>query len=214
MYCQGGGYFGGYDDGLGPGRVPRRLHVEGETWDVSHPTEVVDEQGRRFEFDHAWAENFTRLTSDGQTGLAHYECVVIQEAQDWSTAPGRTADSEPMTTPRTHQLVLDRQEIAELCARYTTALDTMDWALLESCFAAEPGLRPPRRPAGGFAEILARTSAALTSLTRTQHLLGNVATDGRQRHGTLQQLLPRPARADRHAGGRAVRHRRPVLRTR
>ena len=35
-------------------------------------------QGRRFEFDHAWAENFTRLTSDGQTGLAHYECVVIQ----------------------------------------------------------------------------------------------------------------------------------------
>ena len=50
---------------------------------------IVDSDGRSFEFDHAWAENFTRLTCDGQRGLAHFECVVIQEAQDWTANPGR-----------------------------------------------------------------------------------------------------------------------------
>jgi hypothetical protein len=79
VYCQGGGYFGGFDDGLGQGVYRGDLHVEGEVWDVSHPTEIVDADGRRFEFDHAWAENFTLLTSNGRTGLAHFECVVIGE---------------------------------------------------------------------------------------------------------------------------------------
>jgi hypothetical protein len=50
----------------------------------------VDASGRAFEFDHAWAENFTRLSSDGATGLAHFECVVIQQSQDWSASPGKT----------------------------------------------------------------------------------------------------------------------------
>jgi hypothetical protein len=91
VYCQGGGYFGGFNDGLGQGVYRGDDHVEGEVWDVSHPTEIVDADGRRFEFDHAWAESFTRLTSEGQTGLAHFECVVIREAQEWST-PGGSAD--------------------------------------------------------------------------------------------------------------------------
>ena len=98
VYTQGGGYFGGFDDGLGQGVYRGDLHVEGEVWDVSHPTQVVDADGTVFEFDHAWAENFTRLTTDGpgglQRGLAHFECVVIQEAQGWSTHPGRTADGD------------------------------------------------------------------------------------------------------------------------
>ena len=38
----------------------------------------------------------------------------------------------------TRQDLLDRQEIAELCIRYTFALDTKDWALLERCFAPNP----------------------------------------------------------------------------
>ncbi len=59
------------------------------------PTRIVDSDGRSFEFDHAWAENFTRLTCDGQRGLAHFECVVIQEAQEWTTNPGRTPAGGP-----------------------------------------------------------------------------------------------------------------------
>ena len=38
VYCQGGGYFGGFDDGLGQGIYRGDQHVEGEIWDVSHPT--------------------------------------------------------------------------------------------------------------------------------------------------------------------------------
>ena len=79
VYCQGGGYFGGFDDRLGQGVFRGDYHVEGEVWDVSHPTMVVDASGRSFEFDHAWAENFVRLSGpDGVAGLAHFECVVIR----------------------------------------------------------------------------------------------------------------------------------------
>ncbi len=91
VYCQGGGYFGGFDDGLGQGVYRGDYHVEGEVWDVSHPTEVVGADGVAFEFDHAWAENFTRLTSDGAHGLAHFECVVIQQPQAWSGDPGQVS---------------------------------------------------------------------------------------------------------------------------
>lgn len=90
VYSQGGGYFGGFDDGLGQGVFRGDYHAEGEVWDVSHPTRIVDADGTAFEFDHAWAENFVKVTSEGATGLAHFECVVIQQPQDWSTAPGRT----------------------------------------------------------------------------------------------------------------------------
>jgi hypothetical protein len=78
---------------------------------------------------------------------------------------------------RSPQAVLDRQDIAELCIRYTTALDTLDWSLLASCFAPSPAFVHPGGRLAGFDEILARTSAALTPLTRTQHLLGNIVAE-------------------------------------
>jgi hypothetical protein len=78
VYCQGGGYFGGFADGLGQGVYRGDYHAEGEVWDVSHPTQIVDADGKAFEFDHDWAESFTRMRCDGQVGLAHFECVVIQ----------------------------------------------------------------------------------------------------------------------------------------
>jgi hypothetical protein len=85
VYCQGGGYFGGFRDGLGQGVYRGEFHAEGEVWDVSHPTTVVDDTGRAFEFEHDWAESFTRVQSGGLSGLAHYECVRIQEvAQGWA----------------------------------------------------------------------------------------------------------------------------------
>ena len=77
VYCQGGGYFGGFDDGLGQGVYRGADHLEGEVWDVSHPTTIVDASGRTFEFEHDWAESFVRLRHDGQIGLAHYECVRV-----------------------------------------------------------------------------------------------------------------------------------------
>src|SRR5271166_3366275 len=72
------------------------------------------------------------------------------------------------------QRLTDRQEIADLCIRYTTALDTKDWALLESCFARAPVFVHPGGRLEGFPAILERTKAALTPLTATQHLVGNI----------------------------------------
>jgi hypothetical protein len=82
VYCQGGGYFGGFNDHLGQGVYRGDFHVEGEVWDVRHPTRVVDEEGRSTEFEHAWAESFTRLSCGSEHGLAHYECVVIEPPVD------------------------------------------------------------------------------------------------------------------------------------
>ena len=79
VYCQGGGYFGGFDDGLGQGVYRGDYHQEGEVWDVSHPTQIVDSAGRAFEFDHAWAESFVRVRQGDASGLGHFECVVISE---------------------------------------------------------------------------------------------------------------------------------------
>ena len=78
VYCQGGGYFGGFNDGLGQGVYRGEYHAEGEVWDVSHATDIIDASGRTFRVEHDWAESFVRVRSDdGAAGLAHYECVVI-----------------------------------------------------------------------------------------------------------------------------------------
>ena len=80
IYCQGGGYFGGFDDGLGQGAWRGEYHVEGETWDASHPVNLVREDGTEFAWRNAWAESFLRLRSDdGQVGYAHFECVTLGE---------------------------------------------------------------------------------------------------------------------------------------
>lgn len=71
----------------------------------------------------------------------------------------------------------DRQEIAELCTCYAAALDTRDWALLESCFAPDPVFVHPGGRLDGFAAILDRTRAALAPLTATQHLLGTMVAE-------------------------------------
>ena len=71
----------------------------------------------------------------------------------------------------------DQREIADLCVRYTTALDTRDWALLESCFAPAPVFVHPGGRLEGFPAILERTRTALAPLTATQHLLGTMVAE-------------------------------------
>ena len=75
------------------------------------------------------------------------------------------------------QRLIDRQEIADLCVRYTFALDTRDWALLESCFTSAPAFVHPGGRLEGFEAILARSRGALESLDASQHLLGNVIAE-------------------------------------
>ena len=80
VYLQGGGYFGGYHDGLGRGVYRGDDHGEGDVWDVSHPVVAHEPSGRlRLQRD-SWAETWGRCTSlddPTQTGTGHLECVVV-----------------------------------------------------------------------------------------------------------------------------------------
>src|SRR5580693_8783196 len=102
-----------------------------------------------------------------------------------ATSPA-TAATHRTAAPTRHQgdqmdadlrELIDRQEIADLCVRYTFALDTKDWALLESCFTGTPAFVHPGGRLEGFEAILARSRGALESLDASQHLLGNLVAD-------------------------------------
>jgi ketosteroid isomerase-like protein len=75
------------------------------------------------------------------------------------------------------QRLIDRQEIADLCARYMFALDRKDWTLLASCFTETPVFVHPGGRIEGIDAIVARSSGALAALDATQHLLGNVVVE-------------------------------------
>jgi hypothetical protein len=80
LYMQGGGYWSGFDDGLGRGIYRGEDHVEGEVWDVSHPTRVLDMDGQPVaQKQGAWAETFARFTNlddPDETGIGLLECVI------------------------------------------------------------------------------------------------------------------------------------------
>ena len=80
VFLQGGGYFGGYDDGLGRGVYRGEDHGEGDVWDVSHPVRPLQSNDRLRLERNAWAETWGRCTNlddPSQTGSGHLECVVI-----------------------------------------------------------------------------------------------------------------------------------------
>ena len=79
VYLQGGGYHDGFADRLGRGVYRGDDHHEGEIWDVSHPTEVVDQAGWFKNRPDAWAEEFAtcvNLDDSSDRGFGHLECVL------------------------------------------------------------------------------------------------------------------------------------------
>ena len=77
VYCQGGGYFGGFNDRLGQGAYRGDFHEEGEVWDCSHPYKIIDPEGEEIDFGSVLAESFVRLKSGNQVGTAHFECAAF-----------------------------------------------------------------------------------------------------------------------------------------
>ena len=78
-YCLGGGYWNGYHDQRGRGAYRGDLHHEGEVWDISHPTRIVDPLGLvrpRNEWAESWGR-FTNLDDPSQVGYGHLECAVL-----------------------------------------------------------------------------------------------------------------------------------------
>ena len=80
VYMGGGGYWGGWNDGLGRGAYRGDEAHEGETWDVSRPTQIGyldgSVQGAPL---GGWAETWGRfwnLDDPTETGTGHLECVI------------------------------------------------------------------------------------------------------------------------------------------
>ena len=76
VYCQGGGYFGGFNDRLGQGVYRGEYHEEGEVWDCTHPVKII-ENGEELDFGTVLAESFVRLRSGNEVALAHFECAAF-----------------------------------------------------------------------------------------------------------------------------------------
>jgi hypothetical protein len=79
VYLQGGGYFGGYDDGLGRGVYRGDLHGESDVWEIDRvigitaPTSV---ELNRSHYAEAWGR-CTNVDDPADTGTGHLECVVL-----------------------------------------------------------------------------------------------------------------------------------------
>ncbi|MDP6375152.1 MAG: hypothetical protein QGH42_02740 [Kiritimatiellia bacterium] len=84
IYMQGGGYWGGWDDGLGRGVFRGEDLVEGEVWDVAHPVKVFNVDGNEIAQrpGGSYAEVFARYTNlddPDEVGLGMLEAVIIGE---------------------------------------------------------------------------------------------------------------------------------------
>ena len=165
VYCQGGGYFGGWDDGLGQGVYRGDVYVEGEVWDVSHPTTVVDADGKEIEFDHDWAESFVRLTGPSGTG-----CRALRVRRD---PGGRVVEQLSGAGCRPRPRSRDRDR-----ARCATRRTSKDWDGRGGVLRRGRGLHPPRRPGRGRRRDRRpdrrRRSQALDA---SQHLIGSITVD-------------------------------------
>lgn len=85
VYLQGGGYWQGFDDGLGRGVYRGDDHGEGEVWDVSLPDEVHDPKGLFRARPDAWAESFgavENIDDPADRGFGHLECVIAGDHPD------------------------------------------------------------------------------------------------------------------------------------
>ena len=85
LYLQGCGHWDGFEDGRGRGVYRGDDHHEGEAWDVSHPTTVIDPKERMRPRPDAWGQTFAtcrNLDDPRETGLGHLECELAGPA--WS----------------------------------------------------------------------------------------------------------------------------------
>ena len=84
--------------------------------------------------------------------------------------------------PTTLRALVDRQEIADLCVRYTYALDRKDWESVRACFTDDPVFVHPGGRVEGADGIVERARRALEPLDASQHLLGNVLVEMDEDH--------------------------------
>jgi hypothetical protein len=76
----------------------------------------------------------------------------------------------------TPEEVADRMEIGEVIVRYGWAIDTKDWALLDTCFTADAHVDYSSNPggkAGPYREVRGWLEKVMSAFPVTQHLMSN-----------------------------------------
>jgi hypothetical protein len=101
------------------------------------------------------------------------------------------------------QEISDRIEIGDLLIRYTVAIDTKDWALLDRCFA--DGARVDYSASGGivgpYPEARRWLEKALAPFTMTQHFISNTTVEFEGDRATSRTYLINPMGMPKPGGG-------------
>ncbi len=81
--------------------------------------------------------------------------------------------------PLSQQEISDRIEIGDLLVRYTRAIDTKDWKLLDSVFLpdAHVDYRSSGGIAGAYPEVRAWLEKALAAFPAMMHMIGNTTVE-------------------------------------
>jgi 3-phenylpropionate/cinnamic acid dioxygenase small subunit len=110
-----------------------------------------------------------------------------------------------MTSRRTLSLeeISDRIEIDDLLIRYTVAIDTKDWELLDSVYT--PDAKIDYTTSGGikgeYPEVRAWLAKALAPFTMTQHLISNSVVNVDGDSATARTMVFNPMGRDDGEGG-------------
>jgi hypothetical protein len=98
----------------------------------------------------------------------------------------------------------DKAEIGEVIVRYGWAIDTKDWALLDTCFTADAHVDYSSNPGGKvgpYREVRGWLEKVMSAFPVTQHLMSNteVMLDGDR--AKVRTMVTNPQGAATRAGG-------------
>lgn len=105
--------------------------------------------------------------------------------------------------PYTPGQLSDLAEIRDVVNRYAWALDTKDWALLDTCFAADAYLDYSSNPGGKegpYSEIRGWLEHQLAAFVMLQHLMMNAEVQLDGDRATVRTMMANPMGARTKAG--------------
>jgi 3-phenylpropionate/cinnamic acid dioxygenase small subunit len=97
----------------------------------------------------------------------------------------------------------DRAEIHDLIVRYGWAIDTKDWALLDTCFTDDAFVDYSSNPggvAGPYAEVRGWLEKMLSAFPVTQHLMSNIDVTLAGDRATCRTMVTNPQGAATREG--------------
>lgn len=106
----------------------------------------------------------------------------------------------------TLEQISDRIQIDDLLTRYTVAIDTKDWELLDTCFTpdAEVDYTTSGGIKGAYPEVRAWLAKALAAFPVTQHFISNSVVELRGDRASAKTYVYNPMCTDKPGGGHHV----------